>query len=449
MSARTTRLGLLSAALALAAAASTGCGQKMMATPVMFDNGRIDPFARFDETQRTNEVTILYATNRGGGGSETNRSYNNKVADDIALGTAMVRLGPKSMTWDELYEASTTLKRTRAVTLAVDDVTELAVLGPDEDPLNPSAGAAEYAEMINAILAGKRWKDITIYLHGANVGFKQSACTAAEFHHFMARHGVMISFDWPSTQSPMTYGIDVKHAAKSVKPLVRFVEYLAANTDATKINLIGYSAGAQVLSPAMYELRTRHAELNEQEIEDKLRIGELYFAAPDVALREFALVHVPVFVDMAVSTTLTVNLNDSVLALAQLSHGGKSRAGRPDIKELDEQESELVIQLVDLPTFNVIDMSTSDPPAEANLKGHGYWYKSPWVSTDIIIQFIFHANPAQRGLEIDTDEKRRAQVWFYPHDYPDRVVSRLEAYMASLPEGQDPLASPQLPRLDK
>ncbi len=147
---------------------------------------------------------------------------------------------------------------------------------------------------------------------------------------------------------------------------------------------------------------------------------------------------------MAVSTTMTFNLHDGVLALSQLSHGGKSRAGRPDVKELDEEESQLAIELCALPTFNVIDMGTSEPPTEANLKGHGYWYKSPWVSTDIIIQFIFHASPEERGLKVDTSEKRRAEVWYYPTDYPNRVVTRLKAYLATIDrEGvsQDPVAS--------
>ncbi len=442
MNSRSFRLPVLGLCLALAAAGLTGCGQEMMATPVMFDDARIDPFSKFDESQRTNEVTILYATNRSASGPETDRQYKNKVRDELALGKVTVRLGSKNMTWEELYEASTSAKRKGSVTLHTEDAVELAVIEPDDDPLKPTAGAASYADRINTILADKPNKNITIYLHGANVDFKKSSCTAAEFHHFMGRHGIMISFDWPSTQSPITYGIDVKHAAMSVEPLTRFLEYLAANTNADRINLIGYSAGAQVLSPALYNLREKYGDLDADEAKEKLRIGEIYFAAPDVELRTFVLKHAPRFHDLAVNTTLTINLNDRVLALSQVSHLGKSRAGRPDLKELSPEELELVIELVDLPTFSVIDMSTSDPPTEANLKGHGYWYKSPWVSTDIIIQLIFHATPSQRGLEIDTAETRRAQVWYYPEDYPQRVVSRLKAYLASLPEGQDPVASP-------
>jgi len=442
MSSSSFRLPVLGLWLILTAAGLTACGQTMMATPVMFDEARIDPFSKFDESQRTNEVTILYATNRSASGPETDRHYKNKVQDDLALGEVTVRLGSKNMTWDELYEASTSAKRKGSITLHVQDAVELAVIGPDDDPLNPPAGPASYADRINTILADKPNKNITIYIHGANVDFTKSSCTAAEFHHFMGRHGIMISFDWPSTQSVITYGIDVKHAAMSVEPLTRFLEYLAANTNVARINLIGYSAGAQVLSPAMYNLRERYGDLDAAEVKEKLRIGEIYFAAPDVDLRTFVLEHAPRFHDMALSTTVTINLNDSVLALSQLSHFGKSRAGRPDIKELSLDESELVIKLVDLPTFNVIDMSTSDPPTEANLKGHGYWYKSPWVSTDLIIQLIFHASPAQRGLEIDTAESRRAQVWYYPDDYPDRVVARLKAYLAGLPAGQVPVASP-------
>ncbi len=85
---------------------------------------------------------------------------------------------------------------------------------------------------------------------------------------------------------------------------------------------------------------------------------------------------------------------------------------------------------------------------EIKINGDGYWYKSPWVSTDIIIQFIFHASPAQRGLEIDDDVARKAEVWYYPSDYPERVVSRLKAYLARVEQGetiQDAVGRPTPP----
>ena len=62
--------------------------------------------------------------------------------------------------------------------------------------------------------------------------------------------------------------------------------------------------------------------------------------------------------------------------------------------------------------------------------------------------FIFHASPAQRGLAIDDDVTRKAEVWYYPSDYPDRVVSRLKAFLASLEEEgvvQDAMGRPASP----
>jgi esterase/lipase superfamily enzyme len=424
--------------LVLAGAGLTACQKTMMQTPALFDGAEIDPFARFDEAQKTNEILIFYATNRPAGGSVDDRSYKNGIRDDVAVGEATVRLGSKNMTWEELYEASTTVKRKKSIPLYLENATEMAVIGAEESPERPSPEALAFAERINSALAGKEWRDITIYLHGAKVGFYDSCVTAAEFHHFMGRHGVMLNFDWPSTQSVITYGTDVKHAGMSVPAFVRFVEFLARNTDADRINMIGYSCGAQIASPAMYELREKYSDYTADQLQDMLRIGEVYLAAPDIDLRTFAVDHLPRYHDMTVSTTLTINLHDSVLALSQMAHGG-SRAGRPDIKELTEEETEMIAGLAVLPTFNVIDMGTSQPPTEANLKGHGYWYKSPWVSTDIIIQFIFHASPAERGLEI-VDAKERP-VWYYPDDYPQRVISRLLAYLATLDEGD-----PRIPR---
>jgi hypothetical protein len=124
-----------------------------------------------------------------------------------------------------------------------------------------------------------------------------------------------------------------------------------------------------VLDPALYELRRQYADYDAEQLHEILRIGEVYFAAPDCDFRAFAVDHVPSYHDMTVSTTLTVNLSDSVLALSQFMHHKVSRAGRPDLDELTEQETEMVIDLIRLPTFNVIDMGTAEPPPKASLRG--------------------------------------------------------------------------------
>ena len=408
--------------------------RKMMETPVVFDGVRIDPWNALDRSRQTNEVSIFYATNRPAAGTASDRSYGNGIRDELSLGEVTVRLGGKDMTWEELYAASTLRTRKRPVHLYLENATEVAVMAPGSPAGSPSPDVAAFAERINEALDRAQWKDVNVYVHGANIDFYGATVTSAEFHHFMGRHGVMVAFDWPTTQSPLTYGTDVKHATLTVPLLARFIEFLARNTQAERINLIGYSAGAQVLDPALYELRQQYADYDADRLHEILRIGEVYFAAPDCDFRAFAVDHLPSYHDMTVSTTLTVNLNDSVLALSQFIHHKVSRAGRPDLDELTEQETEMVFELARLPTFNVIDMGTAEPPPKASLKGgHAYWYASPWVSADIIIQFIFHAGPEERGLEmIDVEDD---PIWYYPADYPERVVSRLLAYLESIEQG--------------
>jgi esterase/lipase superfamily enzyme len=43
----------------------------------------------------------------------------------------------------------------------------------------------------------------------------------------------------------------VKHAAKTAPLFARFIKQLARHTDAANINILAYSAGAQVASPAL------------------------------------------------------------------------------------------------------------------------------------------------------------------------------------------------------
>jgi len=70
----------------------------------------------------------------------------------------------------------------------------------------------------------------------------------------------------------------------SFSPLL---ELLAANTKAKNIHILAYSAGAQVVTPGLEYLVDEYPDLSKQELKENLRIGEVYFAAPDTDFETF------------------------------------------------------------------------------------------------------------------------------------------------------------------
>ena len=88
---------------------------------------------------------------------------------------------------------------------------------------------------------------------------------------------------------------------------------------------------------------------------------------------------------MTCNVTLTVNLEDSVLGLAQDFHG-TSRAGRPDLEELSLEETRWLIEASRHTVFDIIDVGNSEIPGFPS-GSHGFWYQHPWVSSDVLVQF--------------------------------------------------------------
>jgi esterase/lipase superfamily enzyme len=301
-------------------------------------------------------------------------------------------------------------------------VEELAALQYDAVEASLSPEARAYFEKINEALAKSADKDLMVYVHGANANVYRATAQAAQYRHFTGRNSVVLAFAWPSAGSLFKYATDVAHAAKTAPLFARFLQQLARHTDAENINILAYSAGAQVASPALALLGEQLAEQPPARARKHLRLGEVYFAAPDVNFKDFVN-HLSRYVDLTRNVTLSINLDDDVLALAEFHHK-TSRAGRPDARELSEEETRWLIDASRQPKFDLIVV---DPATIPDLGGgsHAFWYDHPWVSTDVLVQFLFHARPAQRGL---AEEKtpRGGQYWVFPADYDARIIERLK-----------------------
>jgi esterase/lipase superfamily enzyme len=411
---------LLPALVTLAAACAPTV--YLMPTPEALRQGRHDPFSVNPGLARSNRVAVAYATNRLPVGPQGARSYLPLFDDTLRLGVATVRIGSQDKEWEDLYKLSTTRERHRGIELRLEKATEVAPipLDGDADALSPEAQA--FFRTLNEALGRSLDEDLTLYVHGANNDFYRACAHAAQYHHFTGRNSLVMVYAWPSAGSLLRYAVDVRNASQAAPVLARLLELLARHSVARHIDILAYSAGAQVLSPALAALRTRYAGEDTEQLRRRLRLGELYFAAPDIDVQRF-LGQLAAFIDMAEHVTVAANPDDSVLAMAA-SHHGVSRAGRADPQELSAEETRWVIDASRRLAFDIIWVDPGSIPGMSR-GSHRFWYANPWVSTDVLVQLLYHARPADRGLEVRYGEKG-ARFWVFPHDYPERASRAIE-----------------------
>jgi esterase/lipase superfamily enzyme len=404
-----------------------GCQPKvyLMPTPAALQTGEHDPFARNPELEETNRVVVAYATNRMGVGPEDDRKYITLFDGYLRLGTAQIRIGSVNKTWKDIYSLSTSRERQSDIRLDLEAAKELAELNSAApiDELSPEARL--FFEGLNEALDRSLDKDLILYVHGANNNFYRASAQAAQFHHFTGRNSVVLFYAWPSAESFLRYAVDVNNAGRTVPIFSRLLELLGRYTKARHIDILAYSAGAQVVSPALALLRENHASENIGELKQQLRLGEVYFAAPDVDFKVF-LENLATYIDLPQNVTLTVNPDDTVLALAAMHHN-VSRAGSPDPDELSAEETRWVIDASRKMPLDILWITAETIP-DMSSGSHSFWYSHPWVSTDVLIQFLFQARPAERGL-VPYEEADGVRLWYFPADYPEQssqAINRLK-----------------------
>ena len=405
----------------------TGCQKKvyLMPTPAVMQTGEHDPFAVNPELEETNRVVVAYATNRMSVGTDEERKYITLFDQKLRLGTAQIRIGTEKETWMDIYKLSTTDKSKEDIVLDLEVTQELAELDTEIPIDDLSPNARYFFDKLNEALDRTLDKDLILYVHGANNTFYRSSAQAAQFHHFTGRNTVVMFYAWPSAASLLRYAVDVNNARRSVSVFARLLEILGRHTTARSIDILAYSAGAQVLSPALTELREKYADEDIRQLKKRLRLGEIYFAAPDLDFRSF-LEDLATYIDLPNHVTLALNPDDSVLKFAARHHKA-SRAGRPDPDELSAEETRWVIDASRKMPLDILWI-TSETIPDMSRGSHSFWYSHPWVSTDVLVLFLLQAWPAERGLA-EYEGERGGRIWYFPDDYPEkasRAINRLQ-----------------------
>jgi esterase/lipase superfamily enzyme len=403
--------------------ALSGCQPKvyLMPAPVgIAQNSQF--FLLSEENIDENLLYTLYATNRIPFEKiNDSTGYTIFPSDTLELGFLIHSVGEDDMSWNELYGESLSRERKKDLLLTQQFVKPMAMYHKDDDLTKSSDKANGFFTEINEALARSFNKDITVYVHGANSNFYRATAQGAQLFHFTGHNSIILTFSWPSAENLFKYKVDVLHAKKTIPAFAHLLEILALHTKAEHINIIAYSAGAQVVAPGLAYVYDQYPELSSMELKKRLRIGEVYFAAPDTSFRAFTERYLK-FRNIVDRTTIVVNVNDRILLLAAIQNG-VSRLGRPDIKELDDSEKQLFIKAMNAPDLDVIDAGGSKA---LNIgRGHDFWYSNTWVSTDLLMLLFFNASPEERGL-VGGTSKNGADLFLFPDNYSDIIPSLMQ-----------------------
>ncbi|HSN70632.1 MAG TPA: alpha/beta hydrolase, partial [Steroidobacteraceae bacterium] len=181
-----------------------------------------------------------------------------------------------------------------------------------------------------------------------------------------------------------------------------------------RIDVLAYSAGAMIASPGLARAASDAAAALEH---PPLRIGEVYYAAPDIDFPVF-VDNLPRYEQQVRRVTVALNVGDRALSFAQRFHR-VSRAGRPNLADIGPQETEWLVAASARDELDVLSISPEDLPG-LPVGSHSFWYDHPWVSSDILIKLRSHAPPSRRGLNPNTNEIALA-FWTFPPDYAERL----------------------------
>jgi esterase/lipase superfamily enzyme len=396
-----------------------GCSKPqllLMPTPVIYTDAEVDPFRHLQRDQQSTRTEIFYATNRTPEFTKHGLEYGNSIDSTLHLGTASVQMGFPETTWSDLYKDSLTRERPTPLPVNVEETLRDATIDVSAISSHIVLNTEEinYFEKINATLDQANDKEIMVYVHGTKVDFANSAILTAEVDHFAGRDFVGIAFAWPSHQDILHYlfRTDVQRANASSTPLKELLILLAKYTTADQINILSYSAGGKVTSKALFELRQEYPNLTKKELKEKLRIGSVVFAAADIDVDIF-LERITDISEVAEQVVLTISDSDNALQAAKKYMGGNFRAGSFEAEDIEEK----FIEEHMLANVEIIDVSIGQESRGFDIVGHHYWYRHPWMSSDII--FLMRTDLGARRRALRATEHKN--VWYLPDDYPEKI----------------------------
>ena len=226
-----------------------------------------------------------------------------------------------------------------------------------------------------------------VFIHGYKVTFDQAAYRTAELAYDLNFPGVPIMYSWPSQAELLGYAGDLDNADLSSPHLQQFLQRIADESGATRIQLVAHSMGNRVLTGALDRMAAKY---------DQSVFDNVVMVAPDV-LAEYFRQDWPQVQHLAKRFTLYASSDDSALLAAMKVRGGSQ------FLRLGQGGSNLVI----LDGLDSIDASGID----TSYLGHSY-ESCKQVLDDLTLLFTKEWPPLQRKLRDRTRDG--LAYWVFP-----------------------------------
>jgi alpha/beta hydrolase family protein DUF900 len=181
-----------------------------------------------------------------------------------------------------------------------------------------------------------QWRggDALVFIHGYRVAFKDALYTVAKIVKDINFEGRAYLYSWPSRESLTGYFEDLDNSEQAEPFFQSFMRMLMRDAHIYEADLIAHSMGSQSMLRAVAALRpifdTERAGAEARSRRGKsisaIRIGQMIFAAPDVARPVFdqKLGRIAPYADRV---TVYVSSGDLALSASKLIRGGPPRMG--------------------------------------------------------------------------------------------------------------------------
>ncbi len=426
------KVTVLTVAALLSACASAPVDQiALMPAPDVYGDGLLNPLPETNPFDRIPYDGILYATDRSPATEEDSEPYyRNDRGQVVRLGLAEIQFGKKEFTWEFARRVSMLKSRSEEYPVKISSVDEWGIMGStipywfdmsliSEDEVPPDA-TDRFADAINGQLAASKKKHVYIYVHGYKVVYENPVLVSAELWHFLGYDGAFIAYAWPSTPSKFAYIKDSDTAAGYARNFRLLLEFVAENTDADEIHVIGYSNGTRLVLRAIEQLALIHKGESADEIWEQLRLRNVILVGSDLDRGVFGSYMADEILNVSKHLSIYMSRHDKALGVSQFltrrERLGQLWGGKGG--ELGPLARQALIDYRDQISFiNVSDAEGSDTG-----NGHGYFRSSPWASSDVLMTMYYGLTPEQRGLV----EQQDLPIFTFPPDYISRLWNAIE-----------------------
>ena len=202
--------------------------------------------------------------------------------------------------------------------------------------------------------AGQR--NLFVLIHGFNVSFEEAAVRAAQIGYDLKVPGEMAFYSWPSHGAATAYAADEATIGASVPHIAQFLHELSERSGAERIHLFVHSMGNRGFLRALERLAADRRP--------SLRLGQVFFCAPDEDVRTFKDT-VNRYPHESEQRTLLVSPDDQAVFLSQWKHRHDRVGYVPPITIVEG------IETIEVGGFGLLEM------------GHGYFAESGPIIDDI------------------------------------------------------------------